>query len=298
MDSSTSYREQLNRLGWVVIPNIIDTQLGSALRKMLGTSKQIAWNSNHKFPQRTYMTKLAEKPLQPFMDLQALDLANKIMGGDGWRFSPWDNTSCLVPAPPGMLYWCREHRDFLDDSKPHHPLDLWLSEFNNPLCFWRANLNLSPEADDYLWVESGSHAWVNLVEEKERALRPRFVPESQNSGSDETIRQFAAEVKNSPQLEQIVVPPFGIVIMRSTMVHRGGLYRYKGSRIGNKATEFGRMALHFAVENDTHCRVRKTIADETTLCEKAGIRWTERNRVELEKLSIFPSQLKVTQDIV
>ncbi len=166
---SNTYQKQLFDFGWVLIPNIIDAKLGLALREMLRPCKQIAWNSNYRFPQRTYMNELSDTPLKPFQALQDLNLANQIMGDDFWRFSPWQNTSCLIPPPPGMLFWCREHRDFLDESKPYHPLDLWLKEFSNLDCFWRANLNLSPEDDDYLWVESKSHKWINLIDEKARA---------------------------------------------------------------------------------------------------------------------------------
>jgi len=283
----TNYSEQLDDLGWVVIPEIIDTNLGLSLRKMLEPCNQLAWQSSHKFPQRTYLHQLSVNPLKPFQDLQCLNLANQIMGNDFWRFSPWQNTSCLVSTPPGMLYWCREHRDFLDESKPYHPLDLWLNEFRNPYCFWRANLNLSAADDDYLWIESKSHTWVNLIDEKARALRPRFVPENQNIGATEIIRQFERESECNPRLEQITVPPFGIVIMRSTMLHQGGLYRYEGSNVGNKVTKAGRMTLHFAVENDVHVKTRQKIAEETLKCERANIKWTERGHAELEKLSIF-----------
>ncbi len=78
-----------------------------------------------------------------------------------------------------------------------------------------------------------------------------------------------------------------MVIMRSTMLHRGGLYRFEGCKIGDKVTKAGRMTLHFAVENNIHVSIRQNIAKETIECAKSGIKWTERNDAELEKLSIL-----------
>ncbi len=110
------------------------------------------------------------------------------------------------------------HRDWFN-QKPHadvlHLTQNWL----NPLCWYQFNLALYE--DHSLFVQSGSHQYVDLVIEASRSQRPRYIQAS-NVSDPGFVDDYWKDRSRSGYSEQVELAAGDMVVYHSGIVHGSG----------------------------------------------------------------------------
>jgi len=291
MPNFEEMRERLFQDGFVVWHDAIPRRLGHAMANMVGDAPDLAKTGQYKFKQRWALRNYRDRDIGPLIEFRRDDWPQQLMGTKGWwdpRYAevpenvpkdeePWWTCGSMTTASvlvTVMTFGCRFHRDRYEHSKPHHPIDTHIAAWSNPNCDWQINLNLSRDEDDCLWVVPGSHKWVHFGDEKRRAQRPRFWPEPDvPMDYDRLVRLFEDECGQFADSRQIVLPPYGMVVMNNKLLHAGGLYRLPGQPFRGRVMKHGRLTFHDFLDNAEHELFRMNLDAKAEERGNRDLRW-------------------------